>query len=85
MFTYDQYKVAADSLGCEAEIVETVKALADQGQSIKDSAGVLQSQADSLAPLLEWLPWAAGGWTALLLLIFAALVQRYLRDRGYIQ
>jgi hypothetical protein len=68
-----------------AGVLETVKTLADQGNAIKDQVGDLQAQAAQLAPVLDWLPWAAGGWTVLLVLIFAALVHRYLRDRGYIQ
>lgn len=68
-----------------AGVLETVKTLTEQGNAIKDQVGDLQAQAAQLAPVLDWLPWAAGGWTALLVLIFAALVHRYLRDRGYIQ
>ena len=64
--------------------IASAKHLSAQGQEIKDTVNALQTQADSLMPYLTWLPWAAGGWTALLLLIFAMLVQRYLRDRGYL-
>lgn len=67
-----------------AGVLETVKTLAEQGNAIKDQVVDLQAQAAQLAQFLDWLPWAAGGWTVLLLLIFAALVHRYLRDRGYV-
>lgn len=67
-----------------AGVLETVKTLTEQGNAIKDQVGDLHAQAAQLAPVLDWLPWAAGGWTVLLVLIFAALVHRYLRDRGYI-
>lgn len=72
----------SDNIG---QILDTVKTITDQGQQINDQVGDLQIQAESLAPILDWLPWAVGGWTVLLVLIFAALIQRYLRDRGYIQ
>lgn len=64
-------------------VLETIKTLSAQGNEIKDQVGDLQAQAEQLAPLFDWLPWAAGGWTILLLLILYLLVRRYLFDRGY--
>ena len=66
------------------QLIETVRQYADKGREISDQIHILQAQADSLAPYLNWLPWAAGGWTVLLLIVFWLLVRRYLSDRGYL-
>lgn len=67
-----------------SNLISTVQGFADKGQELNGQLQGLQATANSLAPMLEWLPWAAGGWTALLLMIFGLLVHRYLRDRGYL-
>ena len=60
-----------------SQLVDAVQQYADKGREISDQLHNLQAH-------LDWLPWAAGGWTVLLLLIFALLVRRYLSDRGYL-
>jgi hypothetical protein len=73
--------LGSDTVG---QIVEAVKGLTERTAEVTDQVKSLQAQADTLAPYLEWLPWISGGWTALLLLCFVALVHRYLRYRGYL-
>lgn len=73
--------VESDSL---SNLISTMQNISDKGQDLQGQLQGLQATADSLAPLLEWLPVAAGGWTVLLLIIFGLLVHRYLRDRGYV-
>lgn len=69
------------------DLISQVQGIADQGKSVAASVGDLHQQAAAITEQLgwvEWLPWMAGGWTVLLVLVFAAVAQRYLHDRGYV-
>ena len=78
---------SAAVLGGSSEIgtiLDTARQTLSQTAEIKGQITELQGQAAQLAGLFDWLPWAAGGWSILLLLIFGLLVHRYLADRGYL-
>jgi hypothetical protein len=66
-----------------AQLLDTAKTIAGKGQEISGQVAELQTQAAAVAGQLDWLPWAVGGQTALLVLLGVAVGWRYLHDRGY--
>lgn len=69
------------------DMIDQVKTLADQGQSVIDQVGSLHQQAEVITSQLgwiEWLPWLSGGWALLLVILFGFVMRRYLLDRGYL-
>jgi hypothetical protein len=67
-----------------AQLLDTAKTIAGKGQEISGQVAELQTQAAAVAGQLDWLPWAVGGQTALLVLLGVAVGWRYLHDRGYL-
>lgn len=65
------------------DLVDTAKELAGRGQEISGNLAELQAQAAAVAGQLDWLPWAVGGQSVLIVLLGAAVAYRYLHDRGY--
>lgn len=74
--------IAVNSDGIST-LLQTVQDYAAKGQNTLDQVNAIHNQAAQLAPLLKWLPWAASGWTILLLALLYLLIRRYWRDRGY--
>ena len=67
-----------------AELLDTAKTLVGEGQAISGQVAELQAQAVAVAGQLDWLPWAVGGQTALIVLLGVAICWRYLHDRGHL-
>ena len=67
------------------DLLNAAQDLTTKSQEIGGQISTLKSQAALLAGQLDWLPWAVGGQTVLVLLLAGLVIYRYLNDRGYLQ
>ncbi|MEB4591398.1 N-acetylmuramidase family protein [Candidatus Thiothrix sp. Deng01] len=75
-------------MGSVNGLIQQLQGIADSGNGVINTVQALHQQAEAVSGQLgfvaNWLPWLSGGWTLLLLVMFALVVRRYLHDRGYV-